>query len=384
MTTVRTVLRTGFHDLFYPAAGNIPALDVLRSLAILLVFTMHFAHWNHASPRVDNFPVVNLGWTGVDLFFVLSGLLIGRQLWKELKQTGGIRIPRFLVRRGLRIWPLYFSFVALATITEIWGKQPIRTYYDAVFLSNYFDGGVGGAWSLSTEEQFYILAPVMLALFALVFRPKQIWIAPVIGIALLVVSRALTIRYSGLTGYDLNQKLVYAFHTDADGLAVGLLLAWLSIFQAKRIAHPRFAALLAAAMLFVGAGLYVSSRLLFNFTAIGLLYGALVLYGISPLPLPRIFKWRGFYLISRLSFGIYLNHFVILSLVDPWIDTWRSQHGELGFWAWYLGAFALCLLTAAVTFMLIEWPFLYLRSQLLESKPFKMSGAIERPEVVLP
>jgi peptidoglycan/LPS O-acetylase OafA/YrhL len=387
MATVRTLLRTGIDDLLHPASGNIPALDVLRSLAILLVFTMHFAHWNHASPRVANFPVVNLGWTGVDLFFVLSGLLIGRQLWKELKQTGGIRIPRFLVRRGLRIWPLYFSFVALATITEIYVKVPIRTFYDAVFLSNYFDGGVGGAWSLSTEEQFYILAPVMLALFALVFRPKQIWIAPVIGIGLLVVSRALTIRYSGLTGYDLNQKLVYPFHTDADGLAVGLLLAWLSVFQAKRIAQPRYAAIIAAVMFVLGAGLYISSRLLFNFTAIGLLYGALVLYGISPLPLPKIFKLRGFYIISRLSFGVYLNHFVILSTVDSWIDPWRSQHGEFGFWAWYVAAFSLCLITAAFTFLLIEWPFLYLRAQLLKSTPLEAPRSLgqaeaEKPEVI--
>jgi peptidoglycan/LPS O-acetylase OafA/YrhL len=317
MAKVMTLLRTGIDDLRAPTSGNIPALDVLRSAAILLVFTMHFAHWNHASARVAKFPLVDLGWTGVDLFFVLSGLLIGRQLWKELKITGGIRIGRFLVRRGLRIWPLYFSFVVLITLEEFFTHHPIKTLVDAVFLSNYFDGGVGGGWSLSTEEQFYILAPITLALFALKFRPKQIWIAPAIGMVLLVVSRALTIHYSTLTGYELNQQLVYRFHTDADGLAVGVILAWLSVFLPDQIKRRSVAAGIAGAMLVSGAILYVSSRLLFNFTAIGLIYGAFVLYGLSPLPLPRVFKWRGFYVMSRLSFGIYLNHFVLLPWIGP-------------------------------------------------------------------
>ncbi len=384
MAKVITLLRTGIDDLRVPTTGNIPALDVLRSVAVLLVFTMHFAHWNSASARVTNFPFISLGWTGVDLFFVLSGLLIGRQLWKELKQTGGIKIGRFLVRRGLRIWPLYFTFAALVTIEEIVLHHPIRTYIDVVFLSNYFNGGVGGGWSLATEEQFYILAPITLALFALKLRPKQVWIAPAIGLVLLVISRELTIRYSGLTGFDLNQKMVYPIHTDADGLAVGLLLAWLSVFLPNQIKRRWVAASIVAAMLVSGAIFYVSSRLLFNFTAIGLIFGAFVMYGISPLPFPGFLKWRGFYLLSRLSFGLYLNHFMLLPWIAPWMDSWHTQHGELGFWASYVVGLGICMAAATVTFLLIEWPFLYLRAQLFESKRSGSSQSTERSEGLLP
>src|SRR5436305_13199738 len=104
--------RASLHDLTHRPAGNIAALDVLRALAIVLVFSGHFGDEFQAVPKVAHFPVFYWSWTGVDLFFVLSGALIGSQLWKELQRTGHIRIGRFLLRRGFRIWPLYFSLAA--------------------------------------------------------------------------------------------------------------------------------------------------------------------------------------------------------------------------------------------------------------------------------
>ncbi|MGH9519122.1 MAG: acyltransferase family protein [Terriglobales bacterium] len=95
-------LRAALHDLNLPAPGNVPGLDALRTMAILLVVMVHTQE-----SVGSHIPFVGAGWTGVDLFFVLSGYLIGRQLWKEA-QTGRIRIGRFLLRRGLRMWPLYF------------------------------------------------------------------------------------------------------------------------------------------------------------------------------------------------------------------------------------------------------------------------------------
>jgi peptidoglycan/LPS O-acetylase OafA/YrhL len=66
------------------------------------------------------------------------------------------------------------------------------------------------------------------------------------------------------------------------------------------------------------------------------------------------------------------------------MDTWRSQHGELGFWACYVCALAICVAVAGVTFLFIEWPFLYLRAQLLESRPPNPPASIERPETLSP
>jgi hypothetical protein len=161
----------GFGDLRVRPKHNMPVLDVLRSCAILLVFTGHFAGYFKAARWFMATPAVNYGWTGVDLFFVLSGVLIGTQLWRELARTGDIRVGRFLLRRGLRIWPLYFSFVAFIAVEVVFfGRSSSGFWADAAYLSNYFHSQIEGGWSLSNEEQFYILAPLGISGLATILR----------------------------------------------------------------------------------------------------------------------------------------------------------------------------------------------------------------------
>jgi peptidoglycan/LPS O-acetylase OafA/YrhL len=111
-------------------------------------------------------PFVRGGWLGVDLFFVLSGYLIGKQLWRELQKTGTIRFTRFVLRRGLRIWPLYFAMIGVCLLLRIsQGREIGHWWSDAFCVSNYVGGAyVPGGWSLSTEEQFYLLAPLFILL----------------------------------------------------------------------------------------------------------------------------------------------------------------------------------------------------------------------------
>ncbi len=101
-------------DLIERPKGNIPALDAFRSLAVVLVIISRFSATlikrGGAANRFGKLPLVTGGRVGVDLFFVLSGYLIGGQIWRELSKTGTVDMPRFLLRRGLRIWPLYFFF----------------------------------------------------------------------------------------------------------------------------------------------------------------------------------------------------------------------------------------------------------------------------------
>src|SRR5206468_8735683 len=90
----------GWDNLFTRPAGNIAFLDVLRSIAIILVYGSHFGPAFSAPLKVQRLPFIIDGWSGVDLFFILSGLLIGTQLWRELNSTGQIQLGRFLLRRG--------------------------------------------------------------------------------------------------------------------------------------------------------------------------------------------------------------------------------------------------------------------------------------------
>ena len=155
------------------AAGNISQIDGLRGIAVLSVVLYHFAPAS-----------ITGGFVGVDIFFVVSGFLIGGILWRELVSTGGIKIGAFLVRRMKRLAPAYFVMAATTTVIayfillpfefRAFGKSLIAS---VVYLSNvqffreagYFDTGSDSkillhTWSLSVEEQFYLAFPLMLLL----------------------------------------------------------------------------------------------------------------------------------------------------------------------------------------------------------------------------
>jgi peptidoglycan/LPS O-acetylase OafA/YrhL len=106
-----TLFSGSVSELLHPPASQIPFLDGLRSIAILLVISDHLSAKFVAAygPNLySRLPFVANGWIGVDLFFVLSGFFIGGQLWKERRDSGSVAVGRFILRRGFRIWPLYF------------------------------------------------------------------------------------------------------------------------------------------------------------------------------------------------------------------------------------------------------------------------------------
>jgi peptidoglycan/LPS O-acetylase OafA/YrhL len=156
-------------ELFRPPAGQIAALDFLRTCAVLLVLVFHFsnaAYLPAAGGTTNWFSeifFVRYGRIGVDLFFVLSGYFIGKQLWRELDRRGRIDLGRFVIRRGLRIWPLYYAVFAFAVLRGC-ALAPEQWWAGLLFLTNYFPtlNVVPGSWTLSIEEQFYVATPLLL------------------------------------------------------------------------------------------------------------------------------------------------------------------------------------------------------------------------------
>jgi peptidoglycan/LPS O-acetylase OafA/YrhL len=352
-------------SLFVPPPGTFPSLDALRTAAIVLVIGNHLAVGGAElapSPAWD-FTLFRYGWTGVDLFFVLSGFLIGRQLQRELQRRDSVNVPRFLLRRGLRIWPLYFAWIAfLALALGKWrGIWP-----DVTFLSNYFQGQVSGGWSLSTEEQFYLIVPLLLLGVQRLFGPKgQPW-APLILLALMPLVRALSAAGTGERGLAW---MYGPIHTHCDGLLVGLFLAWASVKRPETLTpeypHPWRWPLVAILAGFVLRGI---DQTLFSFTGLGLIYGGMVALGLRAGPRVRqLTAWRGFHVLSRLSYGMYLNHFEVMPRLMPPLT--RALVPLVGS-GWvlaaitYLVAIVSSALVAAVTFILIEEPFLALREKL--------------------
>jgi peptidoglycan/LPS O-acetylase OafA/YrhL len=149
----------------YLAQHSFRSLDGLRTLAIVPVV------WHHTAAHVVGWPIVGRGYMGVDLFFVVSGFLIVTLLLRERQRTSQISLRNFYVRRLLRIFPLYYGFLALLALFA-WtfgrgGSQADMLRADipiaAVYLSNWVvvHGLLEMTWSLAAEEQFYLVWPVI-------------------------------------------------------------------------------------------------------------------------------------------------------------------------------------------------------------------------------
>jgi len=335
-------------------------------MAIILVYGSHFGPAFSAPPKIERLPFIVDGWSGVDLFFILSGLLIGTQLWRELKSTGQIQLGRFLLRRGARIWPLYFSFVLVIVFLILFAHhRSTGIWADLTFLSNYVTGQLNVGWSLSTEEQFSIIAPLLLiVLSAIKIDIRGLWLLPIVIFLALPVSRFLAMREMLAVHGSIDHNVPYfPIHLHADGLVIGLLLAYGAVFRPQLLASSRFRIVAACILTISGVVLYKLSHFLFNFTALALIFGSATLLGLAYKGTSWIVNWRGFYVISRLSYGIYLNHCWVLDRFGRAFARGPFHSSQLALWFCYFVGFAISSVIAAVTFQLIEWPFLNLRSR---------------------
>ena len=380
-----TTFKKPLHELNHRPGGQIPALDALRSFAVLCVIAAHmdkaYHHYGGMENWVSKLPVVRGGWMGVDLFFVLSGYFIGKLLWRELASIGSIRIGRFILRRGLRIWPLYFSFFIFSGfILGRAGNPPWQGWSDLVFLTNYQNHGVVmGSWSLCTEEQFYILAPLLLILggcfcVTLAGYRRVLWSL----LLILPVIRAMTwLHATGslrLHDADLWFPRIYSpFHTHCDGLVMGMLISNFEVDGAMRN-HWRLLMSSWSVPLAIAACLILQKlqRESFDFTGLTLVFGSVVWF----LLLNRK-SWLGFleskafYILSRLSYGMYLNHEYMHERIARAVVHFVPLGGTFPAFHEIVAIGLLATASAAVsvvTFCAIEHPFLQLRDRLLAKR----------------
>lgn len=200
---------------------RIASLDFLRALAILSVYVSHAVLAYGVTSNTD---FLQVGASGVDLFFVLSGWLLGNVIFKELQTSGSLDIKRFWIRRWMRTIPAYFAvLLALITLQIIKNDNyniPIAYFF---FLQNYFlEDFFYISWSLAVEEQFYLfIAPFLLFLFSRC--PNKIGIILAMLLCLPVILRLLGL-YT-----DIKQT-----HVRIDGCIMGVFLAYLYRFHNAR------------------------------------------------------------------------------------------------------------------------------------------------------
>lgn len=146
------------------AAAHLPGLDLLRAIAILLVFAYHASVFFAHPAELRSWAA--FGWTGVDLFFVLSGFLITSQLL-EVQARGPINLTGYFLKRGFRILPAYWLVLAVYFLIPAWREteSPAPLWKYLTFTQNLGLDTVNNrtfshAWSLCIEEQFYLALPL--------------------------------------------------------------------------------------------------------------------------------------------------------------------------------------------------------------------------------
>jgi len=358
-------------------AKKISALDGLRGLAILLVITHH---------QLIPFSLKG-GFLGVDLFFVLSGFLITSLLLKEFTATRSIALTKFYMRRALRLGPaLLLYLIVSSVVTDLLHPEELTRELKLVglalvYLTNWriavgWDHSLDLTsiiWSLSIEEQFYLLWPPAF-LACLLVKLKHSYIA--VGLAF-VISAVFLHRYSLWShGAELN-RLYYGTDTRADAPLVGCLIAMISVWELEETRRTvlQISAVLASGMLvwLIATAEFTDSFLYQGgYTLIALLAGVLIwsladsssgflawLLDCYPL------RWFG-----KISYGLYLWHWLLLKTTSFYFVA-----GDWDPWVRFLVTVAV----SAASFYLFETPFNRLKSKFTYSPSSSSSSGLINP-----
>ncbi|MFM2152847.1 MAG: hypothetical protein RL199_1282 [Pseudomonadota bacterium] len=296
-------------------------LDLIRVVAIGLVLVHHFRHLPGAPEGVRWFGL--RADVGVDLFFVLSGWLIGGQLWRERARTGRVDARRFWTRRWWRTVPAYL--IVLAMLCLLGRVRASELPAMLVFVQNYAVPQAWlSSWSLCIEEQFYLLLPVTVGLGAWVAK-RSSRLAFAVAVACVVASplgRWLSFARMSAGTYDQFIRDYYVVtHLRLEGLAMGVSAAWLHVHRGVRWPIGRRASALAVPgvvlialvwlPMFAGHTSAREERMLFFHAVSGY---AMVAAGTALL-LPWASGWRASEVLARplawcadLAYGLYLTH----------------------------------------------------------------------------
>jgi peptidoglycan/LPS O-acetylase OafA/YrhL len=363
--------------------------DLLRALAILLVML-----WHLPRPATPIFleELKRYGWTGVDLFFVLSGYLIGTQLLSRLARGQRLSLRDFYFKRAMRILPAFLTVLALYIFLPGIRENPTMQapWRFLTFTMNFgldyrVTGAFTQAWSLCVEEHFYLVFPLLVLLLSrLRWRGWVVFLSCGVLVGGMLLRAALwqnamaaPLAEGAIASFAPTylQAVYYPTYCRLDGLLFGVLLAAFKAFRPdewRRYADPRWALVVGlAALVLAGSVFHYPSARGFGgpiLTLVGATFGyPLLSLGCAcllaaSLEWERVFgNWRvpGAGAIAIISYSIYLTH----KLATHGAELLLGSQAMTGFGGFAI-YFSTCIAAGALLWLTVERPFLLLRDRI--------------------
>ena len=317
-----------------------PELDGLRFLAFLLVL---FNHLPSAGSIPGWITLSNFGWVGVDLFLCLSAYLFTKLLFVEYQEKGSINIRYFYLRRLLRIWPLYFFFFGMLLAYSIFIRRLhtdilIRSLGMLTFTDNLFTMAFGynaailysaHLWTISYEEQFYLVIPWALRIL---YRLKKMTTIYILGVVIILgmAIRAIFIYYK------VRHPAIWVFPLTHYESIIGGLIIGLGLFDQYLKKISSWILLIAGiiALWLVSTLPNVNTtqwKLMLTYPLVGigasLILFATIKGGLGPIS--TLLRNKGLGYLGKISFGLYVYQSIGRNLSTAIIDTFVSPNRAL-------------------------------------------------------
>lgn len=351
---------------------RLAGLDTLRALAIALVLMSHYQGFVSHAPTFGIMGTI--GWAGVDLFFVLSGYLIGNQLLAPAARGDNLDLKTFFARRLLRTLPNYYAVLAVYLLlpdSPIAGKSMAPVWQFLTFTQNFglnYGETFTHSWSLCIEEQFYLVFPLaVLVLVGSERSPRLLWCA-----LFAAIGAGMTVRgMAFMDGMDVFAAPVYySSFSRFDELLPGVAIAMLKNF------HPAaFARILRHGNALLVAGLAMSAAVLygvmneaptafaastFGFSLVAASFALLTCSALSPGSILNRARIPGAASLALWSYAIYLVHKPVFMALRPELV---SRGIDPGAPMTIAAVMAAGILGGWVLYRVIETPFMQLRAR---------------------